>query len=154
MRTRTLVVGGLTVVSMALAAVIAGSTPRPRGASLRLSDGSELKTLALAKRPTLLFVVDPADCLTCDPTMESLLDLRSRHAEQVGVVLTRVPLSRERSALSFARLRVMGVLAPPDDGDVLPSLVLITTDGQTLTWRRTERVSRSLIDSLLGVPPL
>jgi hypothetical protein len=141
----TIVVGVIVVVPLVRNNAQSGKTSRP----LVLSSGKAVQSLWRPDTNTLLLVLDPADCLTCDPGLDALLKLRGRHPSGVRVLLSRAPLEREMRALTIARLVVADTLRDAFDRTTHPWVIFIDRRGGMRTWNRNDRITFAAIDSLL-----
>jgi hypothetical protein len=70
-------------------------------ASTRLVDGRVLQAVVTDTDAFAIVVVDPADCLSCDRPLYSLLQARRRHPGAVAFVLSRPPTDYERRQLAL-----------------------------------------------------
>lgn len=86
---------------------------------------------------SLVIIVDPATCLSCDVALATLLERRRQHAP-VYLVLTRGPTEIERKHLALSRVRADTTLA----------LGAVVETGVVLVVARTSRERLTMSDAV------
>jgi hypothetical protein len=87
-----------------------GGTALPSAATT-LRDGRSLTSLLAKHDSGMIILVDPAECLSCNATLHSMLTTRKRRPDVVWFVLLRSPTEFERKQIALQLQAPDGVLS-------------------------------------------
>lgn len=105
--------------------------PAAEVAEARLESGAALRSVATARGPSVVLVLSPEHCVSCDVDLAQWFAPGRDTAVPVHVVLTRRPSEEEGRGIALMRLPVAGTIAsgPLLSRDVAAPCVLRFTDG-------------------------
>lgn len=112
----------LRILTLLLAAACAADHSAREG--WLLDDGTSLLSRAVADRPTVVLVLDPAEVFTCASTLSRWLEWRAGNPGRFLLVFTRPPSRSEKKRLLTVRLPLSGTLAEPPGGKTPVELVI------------------------------
>lgn len=115
-----------------------------RSGTLRV-DGVPLASLPDSLLPAALIVVDPVDCLTCDPRLDAVRQVQAIRPGHVHSLLLRAATRAERSALNSLRLAPVGVLEHPLGSAHMPFVIIVTRERQLITFTDADSVALAAV---------
>lgn len=101
---------------------------------MRMESGAAIQTVAAPRGKSVVLVISPADCISCDLDLAQWLAPGRDSTHAVRVVLTRAPSAAEQRNITLLRVPVVGQLAGRSFQRRIPApCILQFIDGQPVS---------------------
>lgn len=107
-----------------------GAMPADGIGDVSLEGGAPLRSVAAARGESVVLVLSPEDCVSCDVHLAEWLGPGRDTARHVAVVLTRAPSATEARSIALLRMPVAGRLDEPGDRRLPSPCLLRFRDGK------------------------
>jgi hypothetical protein len=108
----------------------------------RTTDGKPVRELVAAGMPTVILHYPPGYCFACGQDLGEWVDHERAGLAKLVILLTEEPSAGTRRALALRRIRVAGVIAPPD-GRQVPREYLVENGEVTLATLDPQKTGRN-----------